>query len=142
MNSSELLKKHDLRLTKPRMAVLAMFQEKSGTAVSIKELMASFSEEIDKVTLYRTLHTFEDSQLIHRIFDDSGMEKYALCVGTCETDDHHAHHNHAHVHFKCDRCEQTECIADAELPKIELPMGYLPKSTNFVVIGICARCSA
>jgi Fur family transcriptional regulator, ferric uptake regulator len=141
MNSAELLKKHGLRLTKPRQSVLERFQEKSGTAISIKELMQLFSHEIDKVTLYRTLHTFEETQLIHRIFDDSGLEKYALCVGTCETHEHHAHHNHAHVHFKCESCEQTECIADAELPVINLPQGYTSKSANFVVIGICGKCS-
>lgn len=141
MNSTDLLKKHKLRLTKPRLSVLSFFQERSGTAVSIKELMSSFTQEIDKVTLYRTLHTFEESQLIHRIFDDSGIEIYALCVGTCDTDEHHAHHNHAHVHFKCETCNQTECIADTELPTIILPLGYQAKSSNFVVIGVCGRCS-
>jgi Fur family ferric uptake transcriptional regulator len=141
MNSTELLKKHGLRLTKPRQSVLERFQQKIGTAVSIKELMAFFSDEIDKVTLYRTLHTFEESQLIHRIYDDSGLEKYALCVGTCDTHGHNDHHNHAHVHFKCESCAQTECIADAELPIVNLPKGYTSKTSNFVVIGICGRCS-
>jgi Fur family ferric uptake transcriptional regulator len=141
MNSTDLLKKYGLRLTKPRLSVLEVFQAKSGTAVSIKELMAVFSEDIDKVTLYRTLHTFEESGLIHRIFDDSGLEIYALCIGTCEDHNHDSHHDHAHVHFKCERCEQTECIADTELPAIELPKGYVTKSTNFVLIGVCGKCS-
>jgi Fur family ferric uptake transcriptional regulator len=142
VNTPELLQSRKLRITKPRTAVLELFQTRIGKAISIKELLDVFQTEIDKVTLYRTLHTFEESDLIHRIFDDSGLEKYALCVGTCE--DHHADHvhNHGHIHFKCEKCLETECISDLKMPTIELPAGYETKSTNFVIIGNCARCNA
>jgi Fur family ferric uptake transcriptional regulator len=142
LNATELLQSRELRLTKPRTAVLVFFQSKVGKAISIKELLEAFREEIDKVTLYRTLHTFEENALIHRVYDDSGMEKYALCIGTCEN--HHVEHNHdhSHVHFKCEKCLVTECIPDFKLPSIELPFGYQSKSTNFVVFGCCATCSS
>ena len=112
LNSTELLQSKKLRLTKPRTSVLDFFHSRLGKAISIKELLEFLKADIDKVTLYRTLHTFEDSGLIHRIFDDTGLEKYALCVGTC--DDHHDHdaHNHSHIHFKCEKCQETDCISD------------------------------
>jgi Fur family ferric uptake transcriptional regulator len=141
VNTTTLLQAKKLRLTKPRITVLEFFQAHIGRAISIKELLDSFSENIDKVTLYRTLHTFEDSGLIHRIFEDTGLEKYALCVGTC--DDHHNHdeHNHSHVHFKCEKCQETNCISEFKLPEIQLPAGYQTKSTNFIVLGFCPKCS-
>lgn len=140
MNSQELLLSRKLRLTKPRQLVLEVFKSKTGKAVSIKTLIELIESEIDKVTLYRTLHTFEDHGLIHRIFDDSGIEKYALCVGTCEN--HEDDHNHSHVHFKCEKCLETECISEIQLPPIHLPKGYQAKATNFVIIGNCQKCSA
>jgi len=141
VNTINLLKQHQLRLTKPRLAILSLFQEKSGMAISIKELTISFSNSIDKVTLYRTLHTFEENHIIHRIYDDSGFEKYALCVGTCETEHDHKEHIHGHVHFKCMVCETTECLSEAQLPEITLPDGYVVRSKNFVVFGSCKKCS-
>lgn len=138
---NDLLTSRKLRQTEPRRSVLEAFQEKTGRAISTKELIQKFDSKIDKVTLYRTLHTFEDSGLIHRIYDDSGLEKYALCVGTCSEHDDHSHHTHAHLHFKCEKCLETECISDFLPPKFELPRGYQTKQANFVLIGYCARCS-
>lgn len=141
MNTEELLKSRQLRLTKPRTSVLDAFQNKIGRAISIKELLAYFQKDIDKVTLYRTLHTFENNGLIHRVLDDTGVEKYALCVGTC--DEHHDHElqDHGHIHFKCEQCQETECISDLQLPKIELPKGYQTRSRSYLIFGSCAKCS-
>lgn len=137
----DLLQKHKLRVTQPRILVLQKFHTRLGRGISSIELLESFKGQIDKVTLYRTLHTFEEKHLIHRIFDNSNIEKYALCIGTCATDGHHYEHDHTHVHFKCDQCDQTECLADAILPQIALPLGYIHKKSNFVINGLCENCS-
>lgn len=137
----DLLQKHKLRVTQPRILVLKIFHTRHGRGISSIELLESLNGRIDKVTLYRTLHTFEEKHLIHRIFDNSNIEKYALCIGTCETYGHHHEHEHTHVHFKCDQCNQTECLAEAILPQIELPQGYVHKKSNFVINGLCENCS-
>jgi Fur family ferric uptake transcriptional regulator len=141
LQTADLLKSRDLRLTKPRAAVLDLFQSKIGRAISVKELVEQFQDDIDKVTLYRTLHTFEFCGLIHRIFDDSGLEKYALCTGTCESEKEQHKHDHGHIHFKCEKCLETECISEVQMPKIILPAGYTTNSTNYLVFGHCSKCS-
>ena len=141
MNIEELLKNHKLRVTQTRLLVLNEFSKKMRKGITSTELLSTLAEQIDKVTLYRTLHTFEEKQLIHRIFDNSGIEKYALCVGTCDHDHSNQEHSHAHLHFKCEKCDETECLAEIDLPKIALPNGYIEKTSNFVIGGVCARCS-
>ncbi len=104
------------------------------TALSLSELEVKF-DRVDRVTLYRTLKTFEENKLIHAIDDGTGSTKYALCQEVCE-----CHPNDLHVHFHCTKCEQTYCLNDIHVPDINLPQGFLLASVNMVVKGICANC--
>jgi len=138
MDSLNRLKTAGLRITDGRIAILDFFKKNPGLGMSIHDLLAQFSKELDKVTLYRTLHSFESKGLIHKVIDETGLERYALCEEHCH-DDHG--HNHEHVHFKCIRCNTIECLDETEQPKIILPKGYTKKEANFLILGECARCS-
>ncbi len=74
--------------------------------------------------------------LIHKVLDDGGSLKYALCTGTCSGSQHH----HEHVHFKCTECGQTNCL-DIDIPAIRLPKGYEPREVNLLIQGVCQQCS-
>lgn len=91
---------------------------------------------LDRVTVYRTLKSFADKGLIHKVLDDAGTIKYALCNDACSDSEGH-HHNH--VHFKCTECGQTNCL-DVEIPPITLPDGYRVVEQNLLVQGICGHC--
>ena len=141
MSTDDLLRDHGLRLTKPRLKVLEYFAKNTGKAIATVDLVQLFHNQIDKVTLYRTLHTFEESQLVHRIFDNSGIEKFALCVGICKDHETEQIHNHAHTHCQCIVCNETSCFMEIEIPQIMTPKGYEVQAANFVISGKCNRCS-
>ena len=95
----ELLKTHKLRTTSSRAAILGIFFNQQH-ALSYSDIEKEVSASYDRVTVYRTLKSFLDKGVIHKVLDDSGTLKYALCNDHCSTVEHH----HDHVHFKCTKC--------------------------------------
>ncbi|EON79146.1 Zinc uptake regulation protein ZUR [Lunatimonas lonarensis] len=132
----DILRDANLRITSCRRDVLATFIGKR-VALSHADLEEALKENFDRVTIYRTLKTFLENDLIHKVLDDSGTTKYALCAH----DPTQHHHNHEHVHFKCEVCGNTSCIQEITLPKISLPSGYISKEKSLLVQGICKNCS-
>ena len=130
------LKLHDLRITQVRMEMLQYFQNHKN-ALTHADLELHFDKRFDRVTIYRTLTSFLENGLLHKIPDDSGVAKYALC--------HHegVEHNHDdhHVHFKCKKCEKIECMYTLEIPKLHLPKKYKMENANLLIEGICAICN-
>lgn len=131
---TKILQDHKLRITTCRKEVLRTFLDKKS-ALSHSDLEEILKEEFDRVTIYRTLKTFLEKDLIHKVLDDSGATKYALCGHG-----HHSH-DHEHVHFKCEKCGRTICIDEIGLPKVKLPEGFLGKEVNLLVTGVCNKCS-
>ena len=75
------LENRNIKPTAMRELVLKVLSEQT-TAISLADLEQAF-EKADKVTLYRTIKTFEEKKLIHSIDDGSVSVKYALCRETC-----------------------------------------------------------
>lgn len=134
--STNILSRNKLRRTAPRQAVLDVFV-KEQMALSQPELEHLLKESCDRVTIYRTLTTFLEKGLIHKVLDDAGAAKYALCAHDCDSD--HTH-NHNHVHFKCEQCGQTRCLDDVHVPAFSLPKGYKVNETNVLLQGLCSDC--
>lgn len=134
--SDHLLKTFRLRSTPNRQEILHLFLEKNY-ALSHNDIEKAVQNSLDRVTVYRTLKTFLDKGLIHKVLDDEGTLKYALCNDTCTTAEHH----HDHVHFKCTKCGQTNCL-NVEVPPIKLPKGYKPNEFNLLIQGVCQQCSS
>ncbi|MBK9794680.1 MAG: transcriptional repressor [Sphingobacteriales bacterium] len=135
-NLEHILKHHDLRITQVRLEVLQFFQSNKN-ALTHADLEAYFAKKFDRVTIYRTLTSFLENGLLHKIPDDSGIAKYALChhEGTEHTHDDH------HVHFKCKKCAKIECLHTLEIPKLQLPRKYKMENANLLIEGICAVCN-
>lgn len=129
------LKSHNLRTTSSRQAILDLFQRK-GYALSYSDIEQQFADVYDRVTVYRTLKTFLDRGVIHKVLDDTGTLKYALCQQECTDEGHH----HEHVHFKCIKCGQTTCLEHVHIPPVKLPSGYKPRELNLLIQGICRKC--
>ena len=66
----------------------------------------------DRITIYRTLKTFEQKGIVHSINNGTGEVKYALCDEYCTA----VAHTDQHPHFQCERCEKITCIDRKELP--------------------------
>ncbi len=141
MNTSAIkspLKAYSLRQTGCREEILDIFLTKSY-ALAHADVETQMSEKFDRVTVYRTLKTFLDKGLIHKVLDDEGGIKYALCKDNCHADDHKHHHDH--VHFKCTKCGLTTCLDHVTIPQVALPEGYQRVETNLLVQGVCKTCN-
>src|SRR5687768_12557455 len=134
--SNRLLKDFRLRTTQTRQEILHLFL-RSDYALSHGDIEKEVESSLDRVTVYRTLKTFLDKGLIHKVLDDEGSLKYALCNEACSVAGHH----HNHVHFKCTECGQTNCLPNVEIPSVKLPKGYKPKEINLLIQGVCEACS-
>lgn len=134
--AEEKLQEHQLRITPVRSKILIYFLERK-VALSHADIEQYFNNELDRVTIYRTLNSFVDNGLIHKVSDNSGIAKFALCSHN------HIEHNHEdnHVHFKCLNCEQVECLHDIVLPKITLPPKYKLNQVSLLIEGICSKCT-
>jgi len=130
----KLLKNNSLRKTEVRMKVLQEFLE-SDQAYGQGALEARFAD-LDRITLYRTLRTFEQKGIIHQAVDGSGKTKYAICVDDCNE---HQHYDH-HAHFHCTVCDKTICLEDIEVPNIRTPKNYQVQQSHLVLSGLCEDC--
>jgi len=61
---SQVLKTNQLKVTQPRLRVLEIISTKIS-AISQPELEKILGSEIDRVTLYRILASFEDKGILH-----------------------------------------------------------------------------
>lgn len=137
-NNQDLEKQLASRNIKPtamRLLVLEFFRNQQH-AVSLRDLENAL-EHTDRITLFRTLKTFEDHKVIHSIDDGSGAVKYAVCPDTCECD----YPQDIHVHFFCRACGETQCLPKVTIPPIQLPGKFAPEEANVVVKGICEKCT-
>ncbi|WP_462251276.1 Fur family transcriptional regulator [Ekhidna sp.] len=133
--NEQILKSHNLRITDCRKDVVDYFLGVKK-ALSQGDLEQKF-KQYDRVTLYRTLNSFLDSGILHKIPNATGVATYGLCHETCSPD----HHDHNHIHFKCNSCGQIECLDDKEVPAVSIPKGYQVETVNMIVDGICAKCA-
>ena len=132
----DILKSKNLSITQCRLAILRLFTEKN-TAIALGNIEKSIKTSFDRVTIYRTLKSFLEIGIIHKVPDDNGQLKYALCKDHCP--DHV--HMHEHLHFKCTQCDETTCLEAVEIPKIILPAGYKTLTTNILIQGTCKNCN-
>ena len=79
--------------TAMRLLVLDVLQ-RHPAALSLADVEALL-KHADRITVHRTLKTFTDKGLVHRVDDGSGAVKFALCEPTCTPTQHHD----LHVHF-------------------------------------------
>jgi Fur family ferric uptake transcriptional regulator len=134
-SQDEILKDFRLRSTTSRSAILDLFIH-NDHALSYSDIEKEVAAAFDRVTVYRTLKTFLDKGVVHKVLDDGGSLKYALCNAHCSSSEHH----HDHVHFKCTNCGQTNCMDEVEVPPIKLPKGYQAKEVNLLIQGLCNKC--
>ena len=130
-----ILKNHKLRITDCRLDVMNYFLEK-GNALSQGDLEKEL-QQYDRVTLYRTLNSFLEAGILHRIPNESGTATYGLCHTTCTPESH----DHNHIHFKCNSCGEIQCLDDNKVPQVSVPSGYSIERVNLIVDGTCATCA-
>lgn len=134
----ELLKQEGLRLTQARSHLYNLLSH-SSKALNPKEIfeaLKKISSDIDLVSIYRNLSTFEKLNIVHKLQDG----RYQIC--TIE----HEHHDHIHVLFHCLKCGLTEELShDSKgfckaVKKIQEQSELAHSFDQFTLSGICVKC--
>lgn len=133
---NDLLDKHNLRKTGPRLSVLSVLNSRKA-ATSQPDLEQILGKEVDRVTLYRILSTFEKNGIIHKILDLNGTSNYALCSPLCTREKH----KDEHVHFNCTVCLNIYCLDKVQIPSVSTPKGFKAASKNLIIYGFCDSCN-
>ncbi|MGY4385774.1 Fur family ferric uptake transcriptional regulator [Pedobacter sp. UYP24] len=133
---NELLEKHQLKKTLSRLSVLSVLKS-SNAAVSQPELETILGKKTDRVTLYRTLTTFEEKGIIHKVLDFKGTANYAFRSASLNKHQH----SDEHAHFNCTVCMNVYCLASVQIPQLTMPIGYTSHAVNFIVYGVCNSCN-
>lgn len=131
---TQLLHDRKLKATTPRLSLLAVMDEYKS-AIPYSEIQKAM-KPIDRVTLYRTLESLLSKGLIHKAYQEGSEVFYAFCGVKCSVD----HHQHNHIHFKCEKCDSVTCEKPDKSLKVALA-GYAIHKVSIVLEGICKRCN-
>jgi Fur family ferric uptake transcriptional regulator len=144
-----ILKTHALRRTPVRLGVLDVLAGNKHP-LDANEIIGKLPSHIDRVTVYRTLNTFVEKKIVHRVRGEDRSWRYAAGEptgghggrkggGAGEGAGHH------HAHFVCDDCGEVECLEDAEIPQnfvksMGVERAYKVTYPEVTLHGSCPRC--
>lgn len=132
---AQALTDHSLRKTPARRAVLQVLAD-SSFALSGSEIEQQIGPNTDRITLYRTLKSFEENGLIHRVIDSTDIIRYASCSIECSAQAHFDNH----VHFKCTTCQHIYCLNQVAIPAVTLPDKFEATTRDYLLAGVCRAC--
>ena len=128
-----ILSKNGISRTKFRTNLLNLFFD-SNKSLSVDEIMDFFENSINKVTVYRSLNSFEDKGLIHKVPDSNNHKRYSLCNEKLNINSHN------HGHFICYSCSQTFCLDSIKSPDLTTLKDYDVKELKLIIEGYCKEC--
>lgn len=132
MNTEEKLTNKNIRPTAMRI-LMYNFLVQQKAALSLSDIENNF-ENADRVTLYRTIKTFEERGLVHSIQENHNT-LYKLCDDGCNENAH----NDAHLHLYCKICGQTTCQEDLNLPNTIFTK-FKIDDIQLIAKGVCEKC--
>ena len=133
-DSRSLLSINGISRTKFRTDLLNLFLT-DKRSLSIEDILNYFDNSINKVTVYRSLDSFEKKGLIHKVPDSNNLRRYSLC-----REDECSKGIHNHGHFICYSCNQTYCIEGVKLPDITCLKEFKVKELKLTLEGYCKDC--
>ena len=136
MDSKEIEERFSHKEVKPtanRILVLRALEE-ADRPLSLSDLEERLVT-MDKSSIFRVLTHFLEHDLVHGFEDGRGMLNYELCnkPGQCN-------HSDEHIHFYCESCHRSFCMERLRVPALQLPEGFTPHSSSFVIKGECPEC--
>lgn len=131
MDVTNYLSQFGLSRTNIRTKLLEILHS-SDEALSTKEIESKLDDDVDRVTLYRSIKLFEEKRIIHKIVIDKQVTKFKL-INTKKGKEH--------PHFHCIECDKVVCLPDTPLPTCTLPDGFSVQAQNTIVEGTCQKCN-
>ncbi len=132
------LKAAKLRRTPVRAGVLEVLA-KASRPLGAVEILDKLPPHTDAVTVYRTLNTYTEKAVIHRVRGEDRVWRYALGNAS-------EHAAHRHPHFVCESCGRVECLKEAEIPpdfvrSLGVGPRYAVSYPEVVLHGTCPKCA-
>jgi Fe2+ or Zn2+ uptake regulation protein len=129
----EILKKTGLKVTPARLLILETFSGKCEPLSAEDVSKKLKKKDIDLVTIYRTLASFEEVGILRKVDLHKESQYYEL-------GEHHHHH------IICNKCGFVEELEGCDIEKLASKL--VSKSSNFKVIkdhsleffGVCNKC--
>ena len=144
MTEKNALQKAGLKVTTPRMRILALLEssqhQRHWRAEDIYQALSSAGVDVGLATVYRVLTQFETAGLIKRHRFDEGHSWYELDRGE--------HHDHL-VCVRCNRVEEfVDPVIEQRQQAIAQKMGYQITDHSLYIYGVaeldsqgvCTRC--
>lgn len=131
---SIVFKMKQIRNTQAKTEILQLLHT-ADSALSPTEIQQKLDGLCNRVTIYRVLDRLEKEGKAHKIINMDGVVNYAKC-NDCSKEKH----SHNHLHFNCEKCKEVTCIENI-VPQINLPENFIAHHYNFVISGICPKCS-
>ena len=131
----EELQKHNLRVTKARLAILGILKEEDRpiTIDNLRTILEKKDVEINLSTIYRILEQFENSRILLK-----STPKLPFQPLYEYRDERHSHH------LICLRCGEILRIENCPIEQYEENIAkeknYIIKSHRFELYGLCGSC--
>lgn len=121
-----------VRQTKSVNIIVDIFNN-SKNALSVVDLVALLTTDMNKTTVYRILDRLENDGFVHSFTDKDGHKWYAKCHD-CSVH----HHSDVHPHFQCKKCGKIECLNE----EIHLPhfSNHQVDDAEILLLGTCESC--
>ncbi|MBV6652310.1 MAG: transcriptional repressor [Mameliella sp.] len=133
-SAADILKNYGQRITEKRIALLEILLIGDAKAFALSDIEKQLTVSMDRVTVYRTLQTFEETGLVIKMVDHKGT-----CLYMLNLEDHNKLSAHPHLH--CTACGEIVCLPslpEAYLKKLE---DYQIDEIYFLMEGKCRACS-
>lgn len=128
-----ILRANGKRATTQRISVLRYLCE-SGRPMTHGEILSALPD-LDRVTLYRILSAFVETNIAHQVQGSDGAWRFCAHISG---DGDEAGCPGGHAHFLCVECGRMECLIDQKMPKVDVPEGTVVHGKQLVVFGLCA----
>lgn len=133
--AAAMLREHGLRVTGPRVAVLAAMLRR-GHPVAASDLIDDVVDfQLSEVTVYRNLNRLAETGMLRRVDTTERRRRFEVAGA-------HNGHEHDHAHFVCDGCGTVTCLEAAVEPleHMPLPAGFRVETQRVVLHGRCDTC--
>jgi Fe2+ or Zn2+ uptake regulation protein len=129
-----MLREASLRVTRPRVAVLAaVYEHPHADTLSIIGHVRADLGDVSQQAVYDVLRVLTDAELVRRIVPPGSVARYESRVGD----------NHHHVVCRaCGAVADVDCaVGDAPCMTPAEDHGYAIDETEVVYWGVCPACS-
>ncbi len=132
MDWIKFLNEKNIKATTSRIQLLTMLAAHPNP-MQTKEIEKKWDSKVDRVTLYRTLKTLVEKNIIKKIDINENI--------TCYNFIDYESSKSQHAHFHCNNCNKVICLHEYTNETKPLPDGFIQKKTNIIIEGICSKCN-